>query len=394
MAGDRRPARRSSTRATKRCSRSTSCSNACSSTRAAASPRAASPTARSRDRWSPAPRTRTRPNARSATSTSSSPGSRFDEAIALLTAAGGRARYREPRPNFTARFGKGVCVVTTEGLEIDVHRTFVAGPFGLAIDAHDLFAAPETIDIGGVAIPVPQRGGPVPPRVLSHRAHQPAHHRVARRRADRRPRRTSTSTRRSSSLARWRGRAVVQRALALTRTRLPADLAGPLYAWAERYRPDRFETTALRSYTTEGSSYAGQMATGVWALRGVRAARRVRCRAARAGPHATSRNAKGSYVRRWARALDASCVRREALRDRRRSARSTSCSRSRPRTRRCRKSSNHVYDRAASPGRQRPRSSRCSNAAPTRRRSSLFENDDGCSRRATKRSRSRTSSGR
>src|SRR5207237_10246677 len=79
----------------------------------------------------------------------------FDEAVALVVAKGGRRRYNEPRSRFTSRFGKGVCVVTRDGLELDLHRVFVAGPFGLAIDAQDLFEDPGTIVVGGVGIRVP-----------------------------------------------------------------------------------------------------------------------------------------------------------------------------------------------------------------------------------------------
>ena len=82
-------------------------------------------------------------------------GSRFDAAVALLERGGGHARYREPRRSFTARYGKGVCVVTRDGLEIDLHRVFVAGPFGLAIDPADLFVAPEDIEIGASTVPAP-----------------------------------------------------------------------------------------------------------------------------------------------------------------------------------------------------------------------------------------------
>ena len=75
----------------------------------------------------------------------------------------------------------------------------------------------------------------------------------------------------------------------------------PLYSWAEQYRPDRFEETALRSYASGRSSYAGQMATGVWALRGVRA--RVAYGAALLVPdrHYVAER-EGTYVRRWVRA--------------------------------------------------------------------------------------------
>ncbi|MEJ7584183.1 MAG: nucleotidyltransferase family protein, partial [Acidimicrobiales bacterium] len=66
-------------------------------------------------------------------------GPRFDDAVALLVGEGGHRRFAEPRRGFTARFGKGVCVETERGLEIDLHRVFTSGPFGLAIDDRDLF---------------------------------------------------------------------------------------------------------------------------------------------------------------------------------------------------------------------------------------------------------------
>ncbi len=137
--------------------------------------------------------------------------------------------------------------------------------------------------------------------MLSHRAHQPPHHRALR---DVAQIAVATDLDVDATLEiarRWRGRAVVQRALALTRARLRAELTGPLYSWAERYRPDRFEETALRSYANGRSSYAGQMATGVWALRGVRA--RVAYGAALLVPdrrYVAER--EGTYVRRWVRA--------------------------------------------------------------------------------------------
>ncbi|MGH8977607.1 MAG: nucleotidyltransferase family protein [Acidimicrobiia bacterium] len=228
-------------------------------------------------------------------------GEHFDEAIALLVAAGGRARYREPRRHFTARFGKGVCVVTNVGLELDVHRTFVAGPFGLAIDARDLFAAHETIEIGGTAIPVPNN------RIrFLHACYHVAltHPRITALR-DVAQATTAPDLDADAVLelaSRWRGRAVVQRALVLTRARLPATLSGPLYSWADTYCADRFETSALRAHTAPDTSYASQMATGVWALRGVRA--RAAYGAALLLPDRQYiAEREGSYLRRFAHAL-------------------------------------------------------------------------------------------
>ena len=229
-------------------------------------------------------------------------GAHFDAAVAHLERGGGRARYREPRRNFTARFGKGVCVVTADGLEIDLHRVFVAGPFGLAIDPADLFADPEDIEIGDRTVPAPNANV----RFLHACYHV----------ALTSPRLTATrDVAQIATLtdldiddalalaARWRGRAVVQRALQFTRTRLAADLDGPLYDWAARYRPDRFERAALRSYTSTRRSYATQMAAGVWALRGFRP--RVEYAAALLLPDRTYlREREGSYVKRWVRAIE------------------------------------------------------------------------------------------
>jgi Uncharacterised nucleotidyltransferase len=229
-------------------------------------------------------------------------GAHFDAAVAHLERAGGRARYREPRRNFTARFGKGVCVVTADGLEIDLHRVFVAGPFGLAIEPADLFADLEDIEIGDHSVPAPN----ATVRFLHACYHV----------ALTSPRLTATrDVAQIATLtdldvddalalaARWRGRAVVQRALQLTRRRLPADFDGPLFDWAAHYRPDRFERAALRSYTSTSRSYATQMAAGVWALRGLRP--RVEYAAALLLPDRTYlRERDGSYVKRWVRAIE------------------------------------------------------------------------------------------
>ena len=64
------------------------------------------------------------------------PGESFDEAVRVLTRAGCRRQFPEPRPGFDGRFGKGACLRTPSGQEIDLHRTFSMGPFGerLALD--------------------------------------------------------------------------------------------------------------------------------------------------------------------------------------------------------------------------------------------------------------------
>jgi hypothetical protein len=199
-------------------------------------------------------------------------GADFDRAVELLTETGGRARFREPRRHFTSRFGKGVCVTTADGLEIDLHRVFVAGPFGLAIDARDLFARSESVDVGGVRVPA---------LGATEQFLHACYHAAL---GDLEPR--MTALRDVGELARsprtdvddvlrvaqsWHGRAVVQHALQCTRRVLAPATDGPLDEWAERYRPDRFEQAALRVYRSPNAGYAAKAATGMWAINGYRA---------------------------------------------------------------------------------------------------------------------------
>ncbi len=227
----------------------------------------------------------------------------FDDAVALLVARGGRRRYREPRTRFTSRFGKGVCVETSDGLELDLHRVFVAGPFGLAIDARDLFEDPGTIVVGGVEIPVPG-----PDLAFLHVCYHAAL-------GDRLPRYTtlrdiaeflcggSVDVDHVLTLAqRWRGRAVLQRALLLTGSYLPVEVPQPLRDWADTYRPDAFERSALAVYVSPDASYAARAATGVWAVRGFRR-RAAYARALLVPTRSYLRERDGTYVQRWQRAL-------------------------------------------------------------------------------------------
>jgi hypothetical protein len=229
------------------------------------------------------------------------PGSDFDDTIARLVTCGGTARYREPRRNFTARFGKGVCVVTADGLEIDVHRVFVAGPFGLAIEPADLFAEPDSIVLGDRTVPVP--GARV--RFL-HACYHVA----------------LTSPRLSAArdvaqmvwapdldmpgvlalAARWRGRAVVQAAITMTAKRLGVLLPHAWDEWVRAYEPDPFERAALRAYDRATRSYAQQMVTGLRAIRGTRA--RVTYATALLVPERAYLGERDrSYVKRWRRAI-------------------------------------------------------------------------------------------
>jgi hypothetical protein len=76
----------------------------------------------------------------------------IDEAVRILTTAGYRRGFPEPRPGFDRRFTKGAAFVSPAGLELDLHRTLALGPFGLMIDLDDLWTPPAPYELGGRAL--------------------------------------------------------------------------------------------------------------------------------------------------------------------------------------------------------------------------------------------------
>lgn len=73
----------------------------------------------------------------------------LDRAMAALGAHGAVRRIPQRRPGFDRRFGKGVGTICADGVEIDVHRTLVGRAHGFRIPVDDLFAAPEAFEVGG-----------------------------------------------------------------------------------------------------------------------------------------------------------------------------------------------------------------------------------------------------
>lgn len=77
----------------------------------------------------------------------------FDTAAGSLREAGLRRCYPEPRPGFDRRFGKGANFAAPDGTAVDLHRTFVMGPYGLRVQLDDLWEAPDTFVAAGRAMP-------------------------------------------------------------------------------------------------------------------------------------------------------------------------------------------------------------------------------------------------
>ena len=74
----------------------------------------------------------------------------YEDACALLERLGHRRHRPEPRPGFEVRFGKAsVHEHPSDGIEVDLHRTLVLGPFGLWIRPEELLERAGTFTLGG-----------------------------------------------------------------------------------------------------------------------------------------------------------------------------------------------------------------------------------------------------
>jgi hypothetical protein len=228
----------------------------------------------------------------------------YDRALAALHDAGGLRRFTEVRPGFDRRWGKGACVVAADGTQIDVHRTFVAGPFGLTVDLHQLLLDPVRVAIGGRGVLALDR----PNRFLHACFHAALGDQVARLATLRDVAQLvlTTDLDVDVALARatvWRADSVVARAVRLAWSRLGLD-AHPLADWAHAHRADRFQLRALRAYTSPSRSYATQVVAGLSAVRGVpEKVAYVRALLVPDARHLAERD--GSYSRRLQRAVRA-----------------------------------------------------------------------------------------
>jgi hypothetical protein len=228
----------------------------------------------------------------------------YDRALEVLQAAGSRRRYTEARPGFDRRWGKGACLVAPDGTQIDVHRTFVAGPFGLTVDLARLLADPVTFTIGSRDITALDRTN----RFLHACFHAALGDQVARLATLRDVAQLVMTTDLAVDVAieratAWRADAVVARAVRLTWSRLALH-SHPLADWAHDHRADRFQLRALRAYTGASRSYATQAVAGLSAVRGVpEKVAYVRALLLPDAQHLAERD--GSHARRVQRALRA-----------------------------------------------------------------------------------------
>jgi hypothetical protein len=198
------------------------------------------------------------------------PGDRFPQAIDALLDAGYRRPAAEVGPGFDVRFGKGATLVADDAYELDLHRTFVMGPYGLLVDLDELWQDLSGFPLGGrrlLALGTEQRylhacyhavlGNPeqrVQPyrdvaEMLLFGTHDPDRVREL--------------------AAHWGAEVVLARAITDTWDALGLLPDIPLVAWARARRPTRREEGMLRLYAP-GSSYAAKAAATIRVLPGWR----------------------------------------------------------------------------------------------------------------------------
>ncbi len=173
----------------------------------------------------------------------------------------------ELRPGFDRRFGKEATFRTPAGVEVDLHRTLVKGPFGLTVDLPALFEHAATVELGGRRLPTLDDVHALlmaalsagvaddPPRLTAHRD-------VAQLLLTGR-----VNWRRAAELAeQWRIGAPVAKGVALTWTRLGLTDDAAMVQWARARRSRLAERLFLRSYRGSGSGYHNHLSV-LFALR-------------------------------------------------------------------------------------------------------------------------------
>lgn len=227
------------------------------------------------------------------------PAAQLDAAFAVLESAGHRRRYPQPRPGFDRQFGKGAAFVTEDGLEIDVHRTFATGAFGVTVDADEAHRDPRTFELGGRTV----RTLGDAPTLVSLAMHAVLGTRLPRLLNLRDVAQVASQVDTDAAIAlanRWRVDAAVALAVRHTAERFELDSGAPLISWARRHEPAAAQRRALRAYTSADRSYARQALAALPALRGTRA-RAAYLRAMLLPDRGYVADRDGSQRQRWLR---------------------------------------------------------------------------------------------
>jgi hypothetical protein len=190
----------------------------------------------------------------------------WDRVGSILKGSGFSEKFPEPRPGFRRRFGHTWLHIHESGLELDLHRILVAGPFGLWIDADEPFKRVGPFQLGGRTLCRLDDSAlfvhACLHAVLGHRPPLLLPLRDVLQLASS----SSLDWRTVSDLARrWRSTPVVREALIRA-----SDAFGVALPEVDGSRPRRSEVRAMEAYTGARRSRGGKAIASLSAIRGVR----------------------------------------------------------------------------------------------------------------------------
>ena len=229
-------------------------------------------------------------------------------ALETLDELGFRRRLPEPRAGFDERFGKAAAHVAESGLEVDLHRTLVLGPFGLWMSPEELFERTAQFRVGDRTF----RRLDDTSLLLHVCMHTSLGFQVPLMLPQRDIAQVSTEGEVDweafgDLTGRWRLRAVVQHAARAMTETLGVPLAERAEAQIMRGSPTRGERRALLAYTTPRRKRGGMAISTLRAIPGVRA--KVAFVGSLLFPARTFLSARGrrggapTYRKRWGVAL-------------------------------------------------------------------------------------------
>lgn len=190
-------------------------------------------------------------------------GSQFSAAVAALEAIGLTRPAGELADGFDATFGKGATLHSLSGFCVDLHRTFLSGPFAFTVDAEALFATASPLRlVGRTAYTL------APEERLLHCAFHATL-------SDFEPRLITVRDVVQAALAgdldidrlhhialAWQAHGALARALDEAWTTLTPVARPALVDWARSYRPSRRERIAIASYRTRRHRWWWQSLAG------------------------------------------------------------------------------------------------------------------------------------
>lgn len=193
----------------------------------------------------------------------------LERSYQLLTDLGLRRRIPQHRPGFDQRYGKGATFLTEDGLEVDVHRTFAEGAFGITARPDEAFVAPDVISVGGATFRTPS----APITLVALCLHAMLGTRLARisNLLDVAKLIAVVEPAEAIDIAeRWRCEVVLAMAVRATDERfgLPSD--HELVSWAADHRGPLRQRVALTAYRSRRRSYGLQILSALPAIDGVR----------------------------------------------------------------------------------------------------------------------------